>query len=243
MLILVGVTVTTAINGGLFESARKAANGTTIAKEKEELQSAVAASYNVETDKIDKVELSKNLGTKWKVEGTEVFTCSTNENTFTVSEKGEIIEINDDVISKILNQYFDTGTEESITQLKKLLSISDAIWLEDTIGFIDSIDNDENVYVYIYKIDRIYKASYSKSGDGIEGDGIEEFAYADKEQNLKAYNFARKFKAVKADIDNVFKGKTKKEMAEQYENGTLEASLISDSENINSIKFSKDSTR
>ena len=37
MLILVGVTVTTAINGGLFESARKAANGTTIAKEKEEL--------------------------------------------------------------------------------------------------------------------------------------------------------------------------------------------------------------
>ena len=238
MLILVGVTVTTAINGGLFESARKAANGTTIAKEKEELQSAVAASYNVETDKIDKVELSKNLGTKWKVEGTEVFTCSTNENTFTVSEKGEIIEINDDVISKILNQYFDTGTEESITQLKKTLSISDAIWLEDTIGFINSIDNDENIYVYIYKIDRIYKASYSKSGDGIE-----EFAYADKEQNLKAYNFARKFKAVKADIDNVFKGKTKKEMAEQYNNGTLEASLISDSENINSIKFSKYPTR
>lgn len=238
MLILVGVTVTTAINGGLFESARKAANGTTIAKEKEELQSAVAASYNVETYKIDKVELSKNLGTKWKVEGTEVFTCSTNENTFTVSEKGEIIEINDDVISKILNQYFDTGTEESITQLKKLLSISDAIWLEDTIGFINSIDNDENIYVYIYKIDRIYKASYGKSGDGIE-----EFAYADKEQNLKAYNFARKFKAVKADIDNVFKGKTKKEMAEQYDNGTLEASLISDSENINSIKFSKGSTR
>lgn len=238
MLILVGVTVTTAINGGLFESARKAANGTTIAKEKEELQSAVAASYNVETDKIDEVELSKNLGTKWKVEGTEVFTCSTNENTFTVSEKGEIIEINDDAISKVLNQYFDTGTEESITQLKKLLSISDAIWLEDTIGFIDSIDNDKNCYVYIYKTDRIYKASYNNDEDDIEG-----FAYADKEQNLKAYNFARKFKAVKADIDNVFKGKTKKEMAEQYENGTLEALLTSNSENINSIKFSKDFTR
>lgn len=35
MLILVGVTVTTAINGGLFESARKAAKGTVIERDKE----------------------------------------------------------------------------------------------------------------------------------------------------------------------------------------------------------------
>ena len=40
MLILVGVTVTTAIKGGLFSSAKQAAKGTTIAREKEQIISA-----------------------------------------------------------------------------------------------------------------------------------------------------------------------------------------------------------
>ena len=40
MLILVGVTVTTAIKGGLFSSAKQATKGTTIAREKEQIISA-----------------------------------------------------------------------------------------------------------------------------------------------------------------------------------------------------------
>lgn len=40
MLILVGVTVTVAINGGLFEKSKEAAKGTEIEREKEELTSA-----------------------------------------------------------------------------------------------------------------------------------------------------------------------------------------------------------
>ena len=54
MLILVGVTVTVAINGGLFEKSKEAAKGTEIGREKEELISAIATAYNVETGKVDK---------------------------------------------------------------------------------------------------------------------------------------------------------------------------------------------
>jgi len=54
MLILVGVTVTVAINGGLFEKSKEAAKGTEIGREKEELTSAIATAYNVETGKVDK---------------------------------------------------------------------------------------------------------------------------------------------------------------------------------------------
>ena len=38
MLILVGVTVTVAINGGLFEKSKEAAKGTEIEREKEKVK-------------------------------------------------------------------------------------------------------------------------------------------------------------------------------------------------------------
>ena len=41
MLILVGVTVTTAINGGLFNFAKNAAKGTQLERDKEELTLAL----------------------------------------------------------------------------------------------------------------------------------------------------------------------------------------------------------
>ena len=54
MLILVGVTISVALNGGLFETATKAATGTQ--KEKERLTEVALASYNVSENKISDVD-------------------------------------------------------------------------------------------------------------------------------------------------------------------------------------------
>ena len=92
MLILVGVTVTVAINGGLFEKSKEAAKGTEIGREKEELTSAIATAYNVETGKVDKTKLKDALGTGWNIEGDTVpyTVTSPKGNKFTVSADGTI---------------------------------------------------------------------------------------------------------------------------------------------------------
>ena len=93
MLILVGVTVTVAINGVLFEKSKEATRKTLIEREKEELTSAIATAYNVETGKVDKTKLKDALGTGWSLaEGdTAPYTVtSPKENKFTVSADGTI---------------------------------------------------------------------------------------------------------------------------------------------------------
>ena len=93
MIILVGVTVTVAINGGLFEKSKEAAKGTEIEREKEELTSAIATAYNVETGKVDKTKLKDALGTGWSLaEGdTAPYTVTSPKgNKFTVSADGTI---------------------------------------------------------------------------------------------------------------------------------------------------------
>ena len=93
MLILVGVTVTVAINGGLFEKSKEAAKGTEIEREKEELTSAIATAYNVETGKVDKTKLKDALGTGWSLaEGdTAPYTVTSPKgNKFTVAADGTI---------------------------------------------------------------------------------------------------------------------------------------------------------
>ena len=92
MLILVGVTVTVAINGGLFEKSKEAAKGTEIGREKEELTSAIATAYNVETGKVDKTKLKDALGTGWNIEGdTAPYTVTSPKgNKFTLSADGTI---------------------------------------------------------------------------------------------------------------------------------------------------------
>ena len=93
MLILVVVTVTVAINGGLFEKSKEAAKGTEIGREKEELTSAIATAYNVETGKVDKTKLKDALGTGWSLaEGdTAPYTVTSPKgNKFTVAVDGTI---------------------------------------------------------------------------------------------------------------------------------------------------------
>ena len=92
MLILVGVTINVALNGGLFGSAEKAAIGTQIEAEREQLLSAVVTAYETETGTISKTKLESNLGADWNVEGdTAPYTVTSPKgNKYTVNENGTI---------------------------------------------------------------------------------------------------------------------------------------------------------
>jgi hypothetical protein len=95
MLILVGVTVTVAINGGLFEKSKEVAKGTEIGREKEELTSAITTAYDEATGKVDKTKLGKALGTGWSVDGEEdgPYTVkSPKQNIYKVAVDGTITE-------------------------------------------------------------------------------------------------------------------------------------------------------
>ena len=93
MLILVGVTITVALNGGLFNTAQSAATNTMVEAEREQLLSAVVTAYDPETGTISKAKLEANLGTGWSLaEGdTAPYTVTSPKgNKFTVSADGTI---------------------------------------------------------------------------------------------------------------------------------------------------------
>ena len=95
MLILVGVTVNVALNGGLFETANKAAKQTQKEADREILQAAVIAALN-EQLKIEKAQaISKNLPDGWDVTGADggPYICTSPKgNIFIVDQNGEITE-------------------------------------------------------------------------------------------------------------------------------------------------------
>ena len=69
MLILVGVTITVALNGGLFETANKAATETQKESERERLTEIALANYNVSEGKITSADdlaskIESSLGLK-----------------------------------------------------------------------------------------------------------------------------------------------------------------------------------
>ena len=92
MIILVGVTITVALNGGLFNTAQSAATNTMVEAEREQLLSAVVTAYDAETGTISKAKLEASLGTGWNIEGdTAPYTVTSPKgNKFTVSADGTI---------------------------------------------------------------------------------------------------------------------------------------------------------
>ena len=92
MLILVGVTINIAMQGGLFDTGRGAARDTEIEGDKETLQGAVVAAYNVKTGEVEsRQKILDNLPKGWKVQGEGPYICtSPNENVFIVDIKGNI---------------------------------------------------------------------------------------------------------------------------------------------------------
>ena len=96
MLILVGVTVTVAINGGLFEKSKEAAKGTEIGREKEELTSATTTAYDVETGVIKEDDLNKALN-GWTVVGNvdgSYTVISPKGNNYKITSNGTVLEEN-----------------------------------------------------------------------------------------------------------------------------------------------------
>jgi len=92
MLILVGVTINFAINGGIINKAKSASSEMQKAADKEELQLAIIASMDYLTDEINETELKSNLP-NWTITGNGPYTCtSPSGNVFTVALNGTITE-------------------------------------------------------------------------------------------------------------------------------------------------------
>ena len=93
MLILVGVTINVALNGGLFTKARQAANDYQYQEDYEILQAAVVASLDENLQIPNAETLQNNLPSGWTVTGEDAgpFTAtSPSGNVFTVDKDGTI---------------------------------------------------------------------------------------------------------------------------------------------------------
>ena len=125
MLILVGVTVATAINGGLFETARKASEDTQIEADKEKLQAAVAGAFDAVEGIVDGTKLETNLP-GWTIEGEGPFICtSAKGNTFKVNLDGIIEEGNPIAFKwKNVSLEVDTTTEYQSEALAAVITFS-----------------------------------------------------------------------------------------------------------------------
>lgn len=159
MLILVGVTVSVAINGELFKTAKEAAYKTQIEQEKETLNMAVVAAYDVETGTIKKETLQKEL-TDWTVEGDTLFNCTSPKgNKYTISNTGEI------KLGTELEQYI-LGDELKGRNLDEIYSFDTKKFIDnDKVKFMYFLSDNENAmlaFMYIkYNNEAIYRFKIS----------------------------------------------------------------------------------
>lgn len=171
MLVLVGVTVTTAINGNLFDKTKYASKETKIKAYMEELQGAVVAAYDVATDKIDKTELSNNLGAEWTVKGEDTFRCINAKEekiAFIVTQEGEITYIERVKALEDDNDPLTIGAIEDLVDLS--IAVNGGTTYEgETITLLISLDfNDE----YSYRTKNPETTKYvDKSGNEVDING------------------------------------------------------------------------
>lgn len=180
MLILVGVTVTTAINGCLFEKARIGAKGTQKEVDREKLNMAVAFAYDETTGKIDKTKLEQELGDEWTVTESEsesgTYLCENTKtgNKFKVKANGKIT---DDEPLTINCKIVESTTEDKgeITTSKIMLFIPET-----------GIDYEEN-FCKLNESDSIeagWEAIWRSSEEGDKS----EFSMAKVEQMINESN-------------------------------------------------------
>ena len=95
MLILVGVTINVALNGGLFEKAETAKVQTEKAVEEEQLMTAIVTAYDAKTGVVDKSTLQTELTKQgnWQISGEGTYeVTSPKGNIYTVLQDGTISE-------------------------------------------------------------------------------------------------------------------------------------------------------
>ena len=128
MIILVGVTISVALNGGLFETTRQAAKDTQIEADREVLQAGVAGAMVSDTG-ITNESLTSNLPEGWEVGIIEPYTViSLNKNQFLVTSNGEI-------------EYKEL-VEDDLTRLQEYFLGKNLIDVVVDTGFNEFIDND-----------------------------------------------------------------------------------------------------
>ena len=123
MLILVGVTINVALNGGVFETAETAANSTTVEAEKEALSMAAIAAWEVETGvDFSKMELPDGF--------------SGSNGTYTSSKSGKKYTV-DQATAKVT----EGGTEEVDEDLAYMKAELEGKMFMDVISGLDANSN------------------------------------------------------------------------------------------------------
>ena len=91
MLILVGVTINFALNGGIISKSKQAAAAMQKAADLEELQLAVISAMDYTTGQVVRDDLVSSLSNGWQVTQSASYTCtSPSGNVFTVTADGQI---------------------------------------------------------------------------------------------------------------------------------------------------------
>ena len=149
MLILVGVTVTVALNGGLFSKAKRATTETEIANEKEILLAEAFAAYDAATGMIDEGKLKTNLeAAGWTVEtenGQTVY-ISPNNKKYTTNEKFEVAYVGD-IVEESVTALEDDNNPLTIGSIEDLVDLAIAVnegttYEGETITLLTSLDFD-----------------------------------------------------------------------------------------------------
>ena len=142
MLILVAVTISVALNGGVFDNAKNASDKTKRQSEKEELISAMVGAYNSSgnfatsnavgalpdgvkwcteaDDNYEEVTQNQNTPTNWVI--------TKNNNKFYVDESGSVLDEKPNDKDPIVGSYTGSDTEHGITTTYQY------IFLEDETG-------------------------------------------------------------------------------------------------------------
>ena len=146
MLILVGVTITVALNGGLFETATKAATGTQKEAERERLTEIVLANYNVAEGKItDANDLANKIQSSLGLKKSD----KTTDSNLVIEGKNTLWQID-----------LSTAEVSECTSLKgKLYKYYDSYYVCIT---------SENKLIEIFPTQKVY----SISGNIVKGDNI-----------------------------------------------------------------------
>ena len=132
MLILLGVTISISLNGGLFETTEMAKKGTQKEIEREELATIVIGLSNSSTGTIDKQKLATQIEkSKTEYEEDE---SKTSDTTYAVKGPSGaiwVIDLNSCEVEEFVNRWVNRGlTSENVTFDKKYVFSAYNLWIK-----------------------------------------------------------------------------------------------------------------
>lgn len=143
-------------------------------------------------------------------------------------------EINDNKVVELLMNIMQTDGPTSpeaqnyAKQLKETLFITN-IESNNLFDFMVTLydENDNQMLFYFYTIDRMYV--FNSDGTSL--------VYIDKENKTSTYEYAQKAAQVLKELKILCIGKTKTELLEKYNNGTLNSYVLENCQNITYIEI------